>query len=420
MSSDVDVVITGLGLVSPIGVGANEFWNSLMAGRSGIAPITGFDAQHLETRIAGEIHDFNPKEWVKPRKSLKVMCPEIQRAFASATMAMRQAGLEAGSVAPDRLGVIFGAEMIYSSVLELDNIYKTCLKTGEFDFTKWGNRAPNEVYPLWMLKYLPNMPACHIGIAVDARGPNNSIVHGDVSSLQAFIEAYEVIRRGQADAMIVGGTGTRLNLTQLMWRGPDLLSRRNDDPEAAVRPFDADRDGTVNAEGAAAFILESAEHAQNRGATVLAQVASHALGYDPPGKSIPKWNAFRAGMGRALKSAGIAPADLGHVNANGLGMVDEDAQEAQAIRDVVGDVPVTALKGYFGHLGASSGAVEMVASVQAFTHNLVPATLNYETPDDACPINVVAGQAMADRPGSALVVSQARTGQFAAVVLRSP
>ena len=418
MSTAPRIVITGIGVVSPIGIGVEPFWNSLRAGTSGVRPYSLLQGTSMPVRFGGEITGFDPKQYVKPRKSLKVMCRDIQVGFAVAAMAVEDAGIDAGNLDPDRFGVVFGAEMLYGPPDELTDVYKSCKVDDKIDPELWPEQAMKKNFPLWMLKYLPNMAACHIGIAHDARGPNNSITHGDVSSLLAMSEAMHVIRRGHADIMIVGGFGSRLNLTQLQYRGDANLSHREEDPAAASRPFDAARDGMVNGEGAAAFVIERSEHAERRGAPALATIRGIGESYEPRLTPQPATGiAIRRSIMQALAKAGLESDGLGHVSAYGASTIHEDPLEAQAIRDCLGDVPVTALKSYFGNIGAGGGAVETAATVLALQHNEVPRTLNYETPDPACPVNVIHGESLVDTKGVAMMLSQAGPGQAAALIL---
>jgi len=292
---------------------------------------------------------------------------------------------------------------------------------GKFDFSLWGETAMAEMYPLWMLKYLPNMPACHIGIAQDARGPNNSLTLGDVSSLSAVAEAMRVLERGQADAMIAGGTGSRIHPTSWVRSNVFELSRRSDDPAAASRPFDAQRDGMINGEGAGALILETRGHAQARGANILARILGYAGTFEPcRNGEAPRGNAIRRAITSALRDARLAPADVGHVNANGSSTILDDRIEAQAISDTLGEVPVTAPKSFFGNLGAGTGVVEMAVSVLGFQKGLVPHTLNYQQPDPHCPVNVIHSQPMKISQHTALVLNHANFGQAVAMLLGAP
>jgi 3-oxoacyl-[acyl-carrier-protein] synthase II len=413
-----DVVVTGIGVVSPIGSGCEAFWASLAAGRSGIGPITAFDAGGLPVRFGGEIRDFDPKVRVKPRKSLKVMSREMQLGFAAADEALADAGIAAGALDPDRFGMIFGADMIYDELQETAAVFRGCREDGQFRFDRWAQAATAELHPLWLLKRLPNMTASHAAIHHDARGPNNTLVHGEVSGLLALAEAADVIRRGQADVMLAGGTGCRLTPWTMVLDGARLLSRRNDDPAAASRPFDRDRDGAVLGEGAAVLVLESLDHARARGATVQARVAAVAARCEsrPADRSQPlSGAALAAAIRAALDMAGTSRTVIGHVNAHGLSTPGDDRTEAEAIHATLGDTPVTAPKSFFGHVGAGGGLVELAASLVGATHGLVPPTLNHDTPDSRCPVRVIREPVAAG--GAILKVSVARTGQATAAVL---
>ncbi|MBN2022743.1 MAG: beta-ketoacyl-[acyl-carrier-protein] synthase family protein [Pirellulales bacterium] len=421
MASAREIVVTGLGVVSPIGIGLDAFWNALGERRSGVHRLGVFDGSDLPNPIGADVADFDPKQYVRPRKSLKVMSRDIQLGFAAADMACRESRLDAHSVDPDRLGIVFGADMIACDLNELRDAFAGCMREGEFDFQRWGDSAMTEMYPLWMLKYLPNMPACHVGIAQDARGPNNSLTMGEVSSLAALAEASRVIERGQADVMIAGGTGCRVHPTIWAYRRAYPLSHRLDDPTRAMRPFDADRDGMVHGEGAAAVVLESRHHAEARGAPILARLLGFAARYEPqPGGREPDGQAVRNAIAETLRQTGVRPEEIDHVNADGLGTPVDDRLEAHAIRDVLGDVPVTAPKSYFGNLGAGTGAVEMAVSLLAFDRGEVPPTLNYDRPDPDCPVNVIHGDFKRRTKTYAIVLSHSRIVQSIAVMLGAP
>lgn len=418
MSSRCEVVVTGVGVVSPIGIGGDDFWTSLLAGRSGIRPITRFDSSSLPVAFGGEIADFDPKLWVRPRKSLKVMSREIQFGFTAADLARTDAGLTAGSVDPDRCGVVFGSDMIYADLEEMERTYRRALAGGHFDFAIWSASIHEDLHPLWLLKHLPNMTASHIAIAHDARGPNNSIVLSDVSGLLAVAEAASVIERGWADVMLAGGTGCRLHPAALAARGDALLSRRADACTHACRPFDRDRDGLVNGEGAGTLVLESRQHAEARGARIRGRLLSAVSRCEPAAGGRPlAGTALRMAIRAALAKAAMTPQHIGHVNAHGVSTVEMDRVEAEAIAAELGDVPVTAPKSVFGHLGAGGGTVELIASVLALETGLVPATLNYESPDPRCPVNVIHDGPRSGLLPTALAVNLCSTGQAAAVVI---
>jgi len=414
-----EVVITGIGVVSPIGIGNDAFWTSLCEGRSGVRSLGLFNGSDLPATIGAQVFDLHPERYVRPRKALKVMSRDIQLAFVAADLACSDADLHSRPVDPERLGIVFGADMMTCDLDEMVDAYRRCMPDGKFDFTLWGKRALAEMFPLWMLKYLPNMPACHIGIAHDARGPNNSLTLGEVSSLSAMAEAIRVIERGQADAMIAGGTSSRLHPAVWSRRRIDYPSQRRHDPAGASRPFDADRDGMVHGEGAGAFVLEDRQHAEARGARILARVLGYAGTFEPRGRGEPlRGLAIRAAIRRALAEARLQPADVGHVNAHGLSTIPDDRIEAQAIRETLGDVPVTAPKSFFGNLSAGTGAVEMAVSALAVQKGLVPHTLNYERPDPDCPVNVIQGRPMEIAQPVALVLNHSRVGQSVAMIIR--
>jgi 3-oxoacyl-[acyl-carrier-protein] synthase II len=418
MSAPRKIVITGVGVVSPIGIGLEPFWNALREGRGGIGPIQRYGSAPLPSRVGAELKDFDAKQFVTPRKSLKVMCPEIQAGFAASVMALEHAGLQRGAVDPDRLGVIFGSEMLYCDPPELADIYAACLEGGEFHYAQFGRNLASKMFPLWMLKYLPNMAACHIGIAQDARGPNNSIVLGEVSSLVALEEAISVLQRGWADVMIVGGTSSRLGLTGMMYRGKCEVSQNDADPENACRPFDRHRDGMVYGEGAGALVVETAQHAAQRGQAVLAEILASSAGFGAPSASGSLQQAAIAhSIELALQRAGLQAADLDYVVAHGLSTRHDDRNEAQAIARSLGSIPVTALKSYFGNLGAATSAVELIGGILALENRLVPHTLAYRTPDPECPVAVICQAPRPAERNTALVLSQSRTGQAAAVVI---
>jgi 3-oxoacyl-[acyl-carrier-protein] synthase II len=416
-----EVVITGVGAATPLGIGYEAVRAALASGTSGVRRLSTFDTADFPVRVGAEVVDFDPKEYITPRKSLKVMSRSIQLAFASAQMAVTQAGISSEVADPDRYGVVFGADMIHIQPEELVGAFRQSITGGKFEFSRWDEQALHEMYPLWMLRYLPNMPACHVGIARDARGPNNTIVLAEASSLIAIAEGAAVIERDHADVMIVGGTGSRVHPLSWAFRDNWMHSRRYERPAEISRPFDARRDGMVYGEGAAAFILEDRTFAERRGAKILGRVAGWANSFEActPGQPF-EGRAIRSAIARSLRSAGIGAADVGHVNAHGLSTIEHDRAEALAIRDTLGDVPVTAPKSFFGNLGAGTGAVELLATLAAFESGEIPVTLNYQQPDPACPVNVIHGRAERTNGRAALVLNQTSMGQSVAMVLFPP
>lgn len=418
MPASRDIVITGVGVVSPIGIGRQAFWDSLLAGRSGVRALPHLSPDCVPVWIGADVADFDPKDHITPRKSLKVMSRDIQLAVVAANLAVQDACLTAEAVAPERKGVVLGTDMIQSVPHDVEQACRNSVTDGRFDFSKWGPAAMREVFPLWFLKHLPNMPACHIGIGHDCRGPTNSITAMDISSLWAVAEACRVIERGHADLMLCGGTGARVHPTPFCRSFAQQLSQRNDDPAGASRPFDADRDGLVNGEGAAVFVIETREGALARGARIYATLLGNASGFEAVRRGErPRGTAIRATIARALAESKLTATDVGHVNANGQGTTVEDAVEAQALREALGDVPVTAPKGHFGHLGSGTGAVELAASVLGLAEGQIPFTLNYHRPDPDCPVNVIRETAATGLRPVAVAVNQAPPGQAVAVVI---
>jgi 3-oxoacyl-[acyl-carrier-protein] synthase II len=421
MPAPRDIVITGMGVVSPLGIGRDAFWQSLISGTSGVGHISTFDASALPVRLAAEVRGFDPQAYVKPRKSLKVMARDTQLGMTAAALAREDASLESTTVDPERFGVVFSADTLNPPTEDSALPYFGCMVDGHFDFSLWGTRGIERQYPLFMLKLLPNMIACHISIAYDARGHNNTLYTGDVSSLLAVGEAARVIARGHADVMLAGGASSRMQ--PLDWIRACLqfeLSHREDEPAAAMRPFDLGRDGQVCGEGAATLVLEERRHATARQAPILAQLIgwSSACDVSSGGQRQPGTGLARA-IEVALRQAGVAPHEVGHVNAHGLSSPREDRIEAQVLARLLPGVPVTAPKSFFGNLFSASGAVELAASVLALVHGEVPATLNYEQPDPECPLTIVRGEPLRSAKPIALVVNRTCAGQAAAVVVKA-
>jgi len=384
-----EVVITGLGIVCPLGIGRDTVWSAIKDRQSGVKTIARLQESGFPITIGGEVPDFEPKQYVRPRKSLKIMSRETQLAFTAAELAWEDAGLTEEAVDPERLGVVLGANVFRSELEELVGLYRETQSEGRFDCNRW-NTGMKELYPLWMLKYLPNMAACHVGIARDARGPNNTIVEGDVSSLLAIIEATDTIARGHAEVMLAGATGSQLAWVDVCWHAGARLSQRVDTPAGACRPFDSQRDGMVMSEGSAVLVLESLSHAQRRGAKVW----GHILGYGRHSEAAsvskrPTGKAIYQAIETALAMGNVPAQEIGCVHANGVATREDDTIEAQAIESLLRDVPVTAAKSAMGNPGASAGAIELAISLLAQQQGVIPPTLNYSTPDPACPVNVV-------------------------------
>lgn len=418
------VVITGLGVISPVGIGKDAFWSNLSAGRSGIGPLKSFASNNLPCKLAAEIQDFDPLEFVYQKKFLKVMSRDIQLGVSAASMAMRDAGLSAGDVDPDRMGVEFGAGHIAFSPEELSDAARDFQSDDlQESYSRWGEGTLGKIAPLWLLRQLPNMPACHVAIEYDARGPNNTITSADASALLALQEAVRCINRGQADVMIVGACSSNINPVDIARISLiDSLSRQND-PEQGCRPFDRDRDGTIVGEGSAVFIVERYSHAVARGANIYCDVLAVGAGCDGRGpENGTRGRGLVCAMNNAMRQAGISARDLGHINAHGKSTRRDDWVEARAYHDSLGTetnrIPVTALKSYFGNFDAGSGAVELAGSILALQHGELPATLNYKHPDPLCRLNVTR-EPVRLRSKVAMSVNRTAMGQSAAAILRA-
>lgn len=428
------VVITGLGLISPLGNRPDALWEALLAGRSGVGPLTSYPDGSLPVSIAAEarefsggIEDFGALEGDQKkqiRKGLKVMCRECLMGVAASQLALADSNLSAAHRNPERSGIVFGSDYMVTAPDEFVAPIEACLdEAREFHFSRWSPHGMGKMNPLWLLKYLPNMPASHVAIFNDLRGPNNSLTHREASSNLAIGEAFRVIARNHAELMIAGATGTRVHpMKALHAKLSEELALSSESPQRACRPFDRHRTGMVLGEGAAAIVLEELEHARARGAVIYGEVAaaSSSAVVDRrlnARRDLALANAIRA----ALREANCSPSAIGHVHAHGLGTRQSDIDEARAIVEVFGQqashVPVTAAKSYFGNLGAASGMVELIASTLALGHNKLFPILNYETPDPECPISAAAGQAAS--PGASFLnLSTTPQGQASCVIVR--
>jgi 3-oxoacyl-[acyl-carrier-protein] synthase II len=405
-SPDRRVAINGLGLISPLGNTPSALWDALMAGKSGVATTTFMPSDRQPLSIAaeareftGEIEDFGPLEKERKKaikKGLKVMCRETRMAVAAAQLAIADAGFAEQAMDPEMSGVVLGSDYMLTMPEDYSLGMKTCAPEGEFQYTKWGKEGLSDMAPLWMLKYLPNMPASHIAIYNDLRGPNNSLTMREAAGNLAIGEAFRTIQRGHANLMVAGATGTRILPMQAIHAlQTEQMAISNGDPTKASRPFDKDRSGMVAGEGAGMIVLEEYESAKARGATIYAEVLGLGSANVADDQLHGKCDvALERAMKSALRDAGRTPADVGHINSHGLGTTDRDADEARAIRAVFGakadDVPVTALKSYFGNLGAGGGVVELIASVLSLRNGRLPRVLNFKTADPNCPVKVAA------------------------------
>ena len=432
------VVITGIGVVSPLGIGLGPFLSALKEKRSGVRVVRDvMDASAAPGNVGGEVPDFDDgvtKEAMpkKQRKFVKVMCREIELGVVSALQAVEHSGLDLDAADRSRVGVDFGANLMFSPPSVLEDACEACVgpvpevsdDPRHFEFKKWGAVGMKVLEPLWLLKYLPNMPACHIGIALDARGPSNSLTMGGASGNVALSEAAHIIERGRADVMIAGTTGTKLHPVKTLNAGlfRDLADGAGD-PGTWCKPFDRDRTGQVVAEGACTVILEERGHAEARGATILGEVLGFGSACVAEKDGTGHLGPALAGAGRAaLRDAGLSPTDLSHVNAHGTGTRKNDADECRGLTDLLdgAKTPVVGLKGYTGNAGAGSGVQELAASLLMLREGLIPVTLNHAATDDGCDLDVVAGDHREAAPNAVFLnLSATRGGQASAAVVRA-
>ncbi|HVB11331.1 MAG TPA: beta-ketoacyl-ACP synthase II [Bacillota bacterium] len=376
------VVITGMGAITSLGEGADVLWSAMLGGRSGIGPLRRLDAAGCSCQIGAEILEFDPARWL-PKKELRHMDRFAQFGAAAARMAVAESGLDMEACDRDRVGVTFGTGI-------------GGMETFVEQFQILLERGPDRVSPFFVPKMIANMAAGQISILLGARGPNETLVTACASSANAIGDAFRLIQRGDADVMITGGA--EAVFTKLTFAGfcaMRALSTRNDEPQRASRPFDADRDGFVLGEGAGAVVLERLDHALARGAKIRGELIGYGMAADaydvvhPAPGGVGAARAMRA----ALADAGLQPADIDYVNAHATSTHAGDREECRALQTVFGDhlpkLPVSSTKSVTGHLLGAAGAVELIASALAVETGWLPPTVNFERPDPDCPIDCV-------------------------------
>lgn len=376
------VVVTGLGLVTPLGVGIDNVWKRILNGESGISYITRFDPSAHETKIAGEVKDFRPEDYISP-KELRRMDLFIQYALAASKIAIEDSGIELQKEDPDRVGVVVGTGL--GGLPTLEHYHKVLLEKG-----------PSRISPFFIPMLIANEAPGHIAMKYGFKGPNLCVVTACATGSHSIGEGMRIIQHGDADVVIAGGTEANLTpLTIAGFNAMKALSTRNDPPEKASRPFDRERDGFVVAEGAGIVVLEELEHAKRRDARIYAEVLGY--GYNSDAYHItapcPDGEGFIKCMLMALRDARINPEDVDYINAHGTSTELNDMVETLAIKKVFGDhaykIPVSSTKSMIGHLLGAAGAVEAVFSVLSIRDNVCPPTINYENPDPNCDLDYV-------------------------------
>ncbi len=428
------VLVTGVGVVTPIAVGADHFAQALCAGRSGVGRITAFDCDGFETQIAAEVHDsdFDAADFVTQPKQLKLMSRATRFAVAAAEMARGNAKLDHEAVDPGRLGVSLGVGGMGPVDVDMLASEATAVLaagheagTPTFDVPSFARHYRARTNPILALRGLPNLAAAHVAIQHDARGPNSSVATACTAGSQAIGDAMRMIRQGDADAVLAGGTDAMVNPVGVLgFSMLGTLSRRNDEPSRAARPFDRDRDGFVIGEGAGVVLLERERFARARGAPILAELAGYSATCDAYRITDERPDASGAAtaMRRCLADAEADPQDVGYINAHGTGTSMNDRTETRAIREVfrgnADAIPVSSIKSMIGHLLAGAGGVEFCACVLALTSGFAPPTLNYETPDPECDLDYVPNAVRGVRFDVALSNSFGFGGQNACLLIR--
>ena len=380
------VVVTGIGLVCGCGIGTEEVWRNLLAGKSGIGPITHFDPAAFDCRIAGEVRNFDPLHWIE-KKELKKTGRFIQLAMAAADFAMKMSELVVTPEMADSTGVYIGSGIGGFDVIEREH-------------SKYLAGGPGTISPFFIPASIVNRASGHVSIRYGAKGPNSATATACSASAHAIGDAYKIIQRSDADIMIAGGT--EASITPMGVGGfaaMRALSTRNDEPERASRPFDAERDGFVVGEGSGVLILEALEVAERRGAKIIAEIVGYGMSGDAYHITQPAEGGdggYRVAMA-AMRDAKIAPNDISYVNAHGTSTPIGDAIETAALKRVFGErakkVPISSTKSMTGHLLGGAGGLEAGISVLALRDQILPPTINYETPDPACDLDYVPNRA---------------------------
>lgn len=405
------VVVTGMGVISPVGIGLENFWQSLVEGKSGVGPITHFDASELSTRIAAEVKDFDAKDYID-RKEAKRMDRFTQFAVAAAKMASQDAGLEMEKLNSDRVGVVLGTGIGGTDTFEKQHKVLQ-------------DKGPGRVSPFFVPMMIANMAAGHISINLGAKGPNYTVITACASGTNAIGEAFKLLQRGDADVVITGGTEAAI--TPMSFSGfcsMKALSTHNDEPQKASRPFDKNRDGFVMGEGSGILILETLEHAKKRGASIYAEIVGYGATADAYHITAPapEGEGGARAMSNALKDAGLNPSDIDYINAHGTSTPLNDKFETAAIKKVFGDnakkVAISSTKSMIGHLLGAAGAVELITSILTINKGIITPTINYEERDPECDLDYVPNEAREANVNYALSNSLGFGGHNATLIVK--
>jgi len=403
------IAVTGVGIYTAIGNNRKDFWNALIEGTSGAAPITIFDATGYKSRIAAEVKGFDPEEFLT-RKRIRRLARFSQLASCAALQAARESGLDLGSLDPSRMGTVIGTAA--GDYEHLEEEHRRLLEQG-----------PGNGFPLAVPMIIPNMSSANVAIDLGISGPNLGIVTACSSGAHSIAMAALVLRSGAADVMFAGGSEAAISpLTVNAYGCMGVLTSRNDDPAHASRPFDADRDGFLIGEGAAVLTLERESDAKRRGADILAYVAGAGMTSDAHSIAIPEpaGTQAAAAITRAMHEAGVGPESIGYINAHGTSTLANDATETKAIKLALGtharEVAISSSKSMIGHTLGAAGAVEAVATVLALKEGVPPPTINYDNPDPDCDLDYIPNEARKTRVGAAVSNSFGFGGQNCALL----
>jgi 3-oxoacyl-[acyl-carrier-protein] synthase II len=426
------VVVSGIGVAASNGVGKDAFWDACTNGVSGIRPIRMFDASAHPIRVAGEVPEYDPTNYIPAacRRSLKSMSRTARLGLGAAGMAVQDSGLDlvGGKHDPERLGVMIGTGVVPLDLGELGPMLSRAIDADGHLDTKLmcppGEASP--VYPMWLLKHLPNMVAAHISMAFNAQGPNSTIVTACVAGTQAIGEAFRSIARGEADVILAGGADSRIDPLMLLgYAALGALSPAQGTPEEISRPFDRMRDGFVIAEGAAVLVLEDYEHARARGAVIYAEVTGFGSSFDAYSitKPDPEGRGGARAIQAALTEAQIDHRDIDYINAHGTSTKLNDAMETAAVKRVFGshakDVKLSSIKSMIGHSIGAAGAIEAAALAMTLKTKVLPPTINLRHPDPACDLDYIPNEARETPVTHGLSTSFGFGGQNGALIMRA-
>jgi len=404
---DRRVVITGLGAITPLGLTVEDYWQGLINGKSGIGLITLFDTSRYPVKVAAEVKGFEPTDYMHIKRADRTTrCTQF--AIAASKMAMESAGLDMSREKAERVGMVIATTGAITLIAEQGNVLR--------------ERGPMRIDPLLISKIAPSMVPTQVGLEIGAKGPNTSLNSACASGSDALGTALNHLQLGHADVMISGGAEAQVNPIAIACTGRVGALSRNPEPQKACRPFDLNRDGFVFGDGAGILVLETYEHACERGATILAELAGAGWSFDAYNETAPDAEQQATAMRMAIKDAGISPDEVDYINAHGTATKLNDAAETEAIKMVFGEraykIPVSSNKSMIGHIACAAGAVEAVAAVMTIKDAIIPPTMNYETPDPECDLDYVPNKARRQQVNTCLSNSFGMGGQNCSIIIR--